>query len=144
MLDICDFHPTNMMLWRTPRLIGRAFTSETAQDWMTNTMFTSSPDAGVNKDQGFASCRTSFDSPRQSIQGAFSVIDIANRRSTDTPLRSMDIQRPMTPNNEARPRGLADVLMNSNDQEWRIIAEGMPRRSGESHSLRDAYLIKSI
>jgi hypothetical protein len=132
------------LLWRTPRLVGRAFTSETTRDWMTNTRFTTSPDAGVNKDQGFVSCRTSFSSPRQSLQDAFSVVDAANRRSTDTPIRSMDIQRPMTPNNEARPRGLTDVLMNSNDQERRIIAEGMARRSGGCHSLRDAYLIKSV
>lgn len=127
------FHPTSMMLWRAPRLIGRAFTSETAQDWMTNTMFTASLDAGVNKDQGFVSCRTSFDSP--SIQGTFSVVDAANRRSTDAPIRSMDIQRSMTPNNEARPRGLTDVLMNSNNQERQIVAEAMPRCSGEFLSL---------
>lgn len=116
------------ILWRTPRLISRAFTSETAQDWVTSTMFTVGPDAGANKDK--ESVSTSCDSP---IQGAFS---IANRVSTDAPIYTMDSQRPAPPN-EPITRGLIDVLSSSEP-------ETMPRRSGVCRALYDTCLFKCI
>lgn len=102
---------------------------------MTSTMFTVGPDPGANK--GKESASTSCDSPRQSIQGAFS---IANRVSTDAPIYTMDSQRPTPPNNEPITRGSIDVLSLSDKER----PESMPRRSGECHALYDTCLFKCI
>jgi hypothetical protein len=96
---------------------------------VTNTMFT--VDAGANK--GKKSASTSCDSPRQSVQGAFS---IANRVSADAPIYTMDLQRSM-PSNEPITRGLIDVPSSSDK-------ETMPRHSGECHALYDTCLFKCI
>ena len=59
--------------------------------------------------------------------------------SADASIHAVDLQRPMSPNNEPITRGLTDVLASDKER-----SESVPRRSGECHALYDVGLAKSI